>query len=354
MVGGNCLGIVSRDQYNTFFLPEYKLPFRAGRGDNLAMVSQSGAYLVTFASNYDGIIQPRASISFGNQMDLSCADFLLHFLADERVDVMAFYVEGFQAGDGARFVAAAAEARRRGKRVLVFKAGKTARGAQAAASHTASLAGDYAVAAACLRAVGVVVAETLDEFEDLIKTFTLLAGKSARGDRVGIISNAGFECSTVMDQLGTLRLATFDAATRRLLDEVLPGYAHRDNPIDCTPMTGTDAFARSTEAILASSEVDLAVISSVPVTPALDNLEPDPLGGHGENIYADRSQPKRLIEIMSASAKPAVVVIDSGRIYDAAAVMIERAGIPVFRKIDRAARALTAFCASASPGQNSS
>ena len=54
MVGGNCLGIVSRDQYNTFFLPEYKLPFRPGRGDNLAVVSQSGAYLVTFASNYDG------------------------------------------------------------------------------------------------------------------------------------------------------------------------------------------------------------------------------------------------------------------------------------------------------------
>ena len=64
MVGGNCLGIVSRDNYNTFFLPEYKLPFRPGRGANLALVSQSGAYLVTFASNYDGVIQPAASISF--------------------------------------------------------------------------------------------------------------------------------------------------------------------------------------------------------------------------------------------------------------------------------------------------
>ena len=54
MVGGNCLGIVSRNNYNTFFLPPYKLPFNPGQGENLAVVSQSGAYLVTFASNYDG------------------------------------------------------------------------------------------------------------------------------------------------------------------------------------------------------------------------------------------------------------------------------------------------------------
>ncbi len=345
MVGGNCLGIVSRDQYNTFFLPEYKLPFRPGRGPNLALVSQSGAYLVTFASNYDGIIYPKTSISFGNQMDLTVADFLEHFVGDEDVDVIACYVEGFRPGDGVRFLAMAREAARRHKRVVIFKAGKTALGAQAAASHTASLAGDYDVARAALQSVGVTVAETLDEFEDLIKTFTLLAGKPISGRRAGIISNAGFECSTVMDQLGTLELATFDAPAQAEIDAALPGFAHRTNPIDCTPMTGTDAFARSTRAILNCPDVDVAIISAVPVTPALDNLEPDRDGRHRENLYADGSQPKRLIEIMQAAPKPGVVVIDSGSIYDPMATMIERAGIPVFRKIDRAAKALAALCA---------
>ncbi len=38
------------------------------------------------------------------------------------------------------------------------------------------------------------------------------------------------------------------------------------------------------------------------------------------------------------------VVVDSGVIYDPMCRMIEEAGIPVFRKIDRAARALDAFC----------
>ena len=50
------------------------------------------------------------------------------------------------------------------------------------------------------------------------------------------------------------------------------------------------------------------------------------------------------IEILAASPKPAVVVIDAGELYDPLCRQIEAAGVPVFRKIDRAARALAAFC----------
>jgi acyl-CoA synthetase (NDP forming) len=346
MVGGNCLGIVSRDNYNTFFLPDYKLPFSPGLGKNLALVSQSGAYLVTFASNYDGIINPNASISFGNQMDLTISDFVEHFSKVDEVNVIACYVEGFRAGDGVRFLEMAKRAKKAGKRVIIFKAGKTALGAQAAASHTASLAGDYAVAKACLLSAGITVAESLDQFEDLIKTFTLLAEKPIQGKRVGIISNAGFECSTVMDKLAGLELATFDSVTQAVLDETLPSFAHRTNPIDCTPMTGTRAFVDSCGAILDSSTVDLAILASVPVTPALDNLPADSAGRHQEDLSGGRSQPKLMIDIIHSSTKPAVVVVDSGKIYDPMCRMIEESGVPVFRKIDRAAQTMAAFCRS--------
>ncbi len=346
MVGGNCLGIVSRDNYNTFFLPDYKLPFHPGLGENLAVVSQSGAYLVTFASNYDGVIQPRASISFGNQMDLTVADFLCHFNGVSEVDVIACYVEGFKPGDGDRFLQECRRAKGLGKKVIIYKAGKTALGAQAAASHTASLAGDYAVARACLQSAGATVAESLDEFEDLIKTFTLLAGRAVEGLRTGIISNAGFECSTVTDRLEGLQLAEFDAKTQARLDAVLPGFAHRSNPIDCTPMTGTDAFCDSCAAILDCPTVDLAILAAVPVTPALNNLPLSTEGKHRENLEAEGSQPRLMVDIIAGSAKPAVVVVDSGRIYGPMCRLIEQAGIPVFRKIDRAAQALAAFCRS--------
>ncbi len=346
MVGGNCLGIVSRDQYNTFFIPLHKLPFHRAGGANLAIVSQSGAYLVTFASNYDGIIQPGASISYGNQMDLTVADFLTHFLDEAGVDVIACYIEGFRPGDGERFLGAVGEARRRGKRVVVFKAGKTALGAQAAASHTASLAGDYAVAAACLRAAGADVAGSLDEFEDLLKTFTLLADRPAAGPRVGVLSNAGFECSTVMDALGDLELAAFDPATRAALDAVLPPIAHRDNPVDATPMAGTASYAEASEAILGCAEVDAAILSAVPVTGALETLPASEDGAHREDIRRPEALGRRWLALLERTRKPAVVVIDSGAMYDPLCRQLESAGIPVFRKIDRAARALAAFCRS--------
>ncbi|MBK7770143.1 MAG: acetate--CoA ligase family protein [bacterium] len=344
LVGGNCLGIVSRDRYNTFFLPAYKLPFRSGPGRNLALVSQSGAYLVTFTSNFDGVIEPRCSISFGNQMDLTVSDFLAHYIEEPEVDVFACYVEGFRDGDGARFVEQARRARARGLRVVMFKAGRTALGAQAAASHTASLAGDYAVARACLEDAGVTVAETLDEFEDLIRTFTLLSGRPARGRRVGIISNAGFECSTVTDEMAGLELATLDEAARAVLDASLPPFAHRLNPVDATPMADSRAFSDCCAAILACGDVDAGLFSAVPVTGAMDTLPADPAGLHREDIAGPDSLASRLLRVIEASPKPTVVVVDSGDLYQPFRRCFEAAGVPVFRKIDRAARALSAYC----------
>ena len=274
-------------------------------------------------------------------MDLTVSDFLEHFLDEPEVDVIACYIEGFATGDGGRFVELAARARALGKTVIVFKAGKTPLGAKAAASHTASLAGDYDVARFCLEHAGVLVCGTLNEFEDNLKIFTLLGGRPAAGNRVGVISNAGFECSTVTDALHGLKLAVFDQDVKSVLDAHLPPFAHRDNPVDATPMAQTDAYAHATRAIIDGRDVDCAIIASVPVTPALNNLPPGP--GHPEDIGAPDSQPSTFIDILSGSRKPAVVVIDSGALYDPMATMIETAGIPVFRKIDRAARALSLF-----------
>lgn len=343
LVGGNCLGIVSKRQYNTFFLPKYKLPFHDAPGDNLAAVSQSGAYLVTLGSNLDGILFPKASISYGNQMDLTVSDFLEHYLDDDEVRSIACYIEGFQPLDGLRFVDAIAEHGRRGRTVIVFKAGKTPFGAQAAASHTASLAGDYAVARGLMMRAGAVVTESLDEFSDLIKTFSMLADRAPAGRRVGVISNAGFECSCAMDTLGMLTPAPFAPETRTRLAGCLPAIAHHDNPVDATPMATTEQFLAAIEAILEDPAVDVAVVSPVPVTPALDNLLADP-AKHREDLMGEKSLPSGMIRIFRSSRKPMVAAIDSGRLYDPFAAMLEEAGIPTFRKIDRAMAAASAFC----------
>ncbi|MBD3336307.1 MAG: hypothetical protein GF355_12400 [Candidatus Eisenbacteria bacterium] len=345
MIGANCLGIVSRGRYNTFFLPEYKLPFHGGRGENLAVISQSGAYLVTFSSNLEGIIYPKANISYGNEMDLTAADILEYYTRHEPdVRILACYIEGFQAGDGRRFLTLARELRRDGRVLIVFKAGKTDLGARAAQSHTASMAGDYGTARALLAGEGVAVAETLDQFEDTVKVFCMLDGRRPAGRRVGVISNAGFECSTVMDHLYDLEAAEFSQKTVERIAKLLPEIAHARNPIDATPMATTEAFLGAVEAMLEDDGVDALIVSAVPVTPALDNLAPDPIADHPENIYGPGSFPQGLIPLFRRTSKPLVAVVDSGRLYDPLVILLQKAGIPVYRKIDRAGRALACFC----------
>lgn len=352
LVGGNCLGIVSKREYNTFFLPAYKLPFHDAPGDDLVAVSQSGAYLVTFTSNLDGIVFPRASVSYGNEMDLTASDFLEYYLDHgtgpggiEITDpkVFAFYLEGFQPGEGERFLRLVRRARADGRAVVVYKAGQTEIGARAAASHTASVAGDYRVVRSLLLEAGAAVCETLNMFEDVTKVLTMLQGRRARGPRVGVITNAGFECGAVSDHLYGLQLAEFSPATLAAIEAVLPEIGHGANPIDCTPMTDTAHFVKVVEILAAAPEVDSLLVSAVPAAPTLDVLAPDPNGIHRENVFALQSLPAELGRVFRTTDKPVVAAIDSGRLYDSAVLMLERLGVPVYRKIDRASRALSAF-----------
>jgi len=343
MVGGNCLGIVAKHEYNTFFLPTYKLPFHEAPGNNLVAVSQSGAYLVSFTSNLDGIIFPRVSVSYGNEMDLTASDLLEYYLEyEDDVEVFGFYIEGFQPTEGERFVRLVRRAVAADKAVVVYKAGMTEGGAKAAASHTASIAGDYTVARSLLTQAGAIVCDTLNQFEDYTKVLTMLSGKRAQGARVGVITNAGFEAGAVTDHLYHLKLSEFSEATRTRLSEVLPEIAHTGNPVDATPMTDTKAFVAAVRAIAEAPEVDALIVSAVPATPALDILAPDLSGRHDENIFSMHSLPGELIRLSRESSKPMVFVIDSGRLYDPSVLLLERAGLPVYRKIDRASRALSA------------
>jgi acyl-CoA synthetase (NDP forming) len=80
------------------------------------------------------------------------------------------------------------------------------------------------------------------------------------------------------------------------------------------------------------------------VTPALDILAPDPFGGHSENLFSKGSLAQELLRLFRATKKPVVVNVDSGRLYDDFVMVLQRGGIPVYRKIDRASRALSALC----------
>jgi acyl-CoA synthetase (NDP forming) len=343
MNGPNCMGIVSKPGgYNTFFLPEYKLPFRGTFGERCAIVSQSGAYLVTLISNLDRALNPKYMITFGNQADATATDYLLALRNDPDIDLFVLYLEGLKPYDGERFIAVIKEIIGNGKTVLLYKAGRTEAGAAAVASHTASMAGNFEVMDRLLTDAGVVMPASLDEMEDTIKVFTLLEGRRVIGPRVGIFSNAGFECSVAADTLGPLALADFSDQTVAKLREALPiNFIDVHNPIDATPNTQAPNYGTCIEAMLADENVDCVMAANVAPTPFMENLPAGP--DHKEDILHENSYPNLTIRAFKGTKKPMVASLNSGSLFDPAVRMMEEAGIPCFRKIDRAMRALGLF-----------
>jgi hypothetical protein len=87
--------------------------------------------------------------------------------------------------------------------------------------------------------------------------------------------------------------------------------------------------------------VHALVIAGVPATPFLETLpKGDP---HGEDVAGPSGLATLLASVFRATAKPAVFAVDSGALYDPLAATLRRAGLPTFRRIDRATRALARF-----------
>ena len=190
---------------------------------------------------------------------------------------------------------------------------------------------------------GVVVAPTLASFDDLVRTFALLSRRSV-GRRLGAVSNAGFECVAVGDNLGALELAAFGSATRERLGAILDsagagGVVDVHDPLDLTPMAGDGPFADAVEAILQDDAVDVALVGVVPFSAAIQTL---PAGQGGEDLAAAGAIADRLAGVWRRSSKAWVTVVDAGRAYDPFAAALEAAGMPTFRTADAALAALGA------------
>jgi acyl-CoA synthetase (NDP forming) len=281
-------------------------------------------------------------ITVGNQIDLTITDHLENVSNDPCINLFCIFIEGFRAWEGERFLELAGRITSSGRSIILYKAGRTAEGAAAVASHTAAMAGDYDVLERLIRDAGVHVADSLEEMEDVMKVLTLLDGRRAAGSRVAIASDAGYECSVAADRLGSMKLARFSERTVERLGELLPtGFIDVHNPIDATPAITTEKYGLCIEAVIADEDVDCIIASNVASTPSQENLPPGP--GHSEDIGRESSHPNTMIRIFRSTEKPMVVCLNEGAIYDPAVEMMERAGVPVFRKIDRATRAMDLF-----------
>ena len=320
LLGPNCMGLWSgHEAFDAAWLDNGQVP------GPLALVSQSGGLGVDFASyGIEMGLGMSHFVSLGNQADVTAADLIEHLTADPLVGVIGVYCEDFR--DGRAFLRAVAGARAAGKPVIVLSpTGDSA--ARAAQSHTGSLTSTQRVVSAALRGVGALLVATPEELMEAAQG--LLMTTRPRGRRVGVLSDGGgiaVIATGVLAADGFVVPELSDGLQARLR-ELRPGAASTRNPIDLTGVFGDlDAYPRVLDALMTSGEVDAAIL----------------LGSFGTMTHEEpgRLDETAAAEKMVASGHPLVAAVQW--IDEPPWRALRDGGVPAFRRVGSACRALTA------------
>jgi len=320
ILGPNIVGVISNeDNMNAGFNPF--LPFKG----TAALVSQSGALVIAIdAATYTRRVGFDKMISMGNMSDVNFADTVQWLERDKNTSCISLYIEGFK--DGRAFMDAARKAT---KPIIALKAGVSAHGAAAAASHTGSLAGAAKIYSSAFEQAGVVQASDLNDLLD--RTQALSLQPPMRGDNVLVITNGGgigVLATDAAEKAGIpMKFAPEDVQAE--LKKHMPAFGSAKNPVDITGMAGPDWYVDAVQFSLAHKWVDgLAVLYC-------ETAQTDPVD-IAKSIY-DASKKAGVKD------KPLVACFVGGEKSDKAMQWLLENGIPAYGAPDVAMRALASL-----------
>ncbi len=316
-MGPNCFGLACAESRLTY---RAGVPLDPGRG---GLICQSGsmAWSLALMAAERGVYFGKTA-SIGNSADLDACDFLAYMGQDDRIGFVCVYLEGLR--DGRRFFEVLKQTCRH-KPVALWKAGRTASGSRAAASHTAALSGEAHVFRAAARQAGAVWCETLADMMDMIVGLANIGVPA--GPRVGVVSGpgaAGVVTADACEEQG-LPFAQFSEQTVAKLKDILPPFGSPRNPVDLTAAIFEDMalYTKAGDVIVADKGVDFMFV--------LGPSEIDP------ELFA-----KLVVERAKHWPKPtAVPWIGSERAFDAGAAILRKAGIACYEDPARAAWTIT-------------
>lgn len=223
----------------------------------IGVASQSGNFVSSFLnwSTQTGVGISRA-VSAGNAAATAVPDFLDFYASDPETKVALSYVEGIQDGRAFfdRMKAIAAK-----KPLVVVKGGATAGGAQAAASHTGSLASDDRVFDGAMRQAGAIRAATVEEAFEAAATFA--TQPIPKGNRVVVMTTAGGWGVVTADAIHDSELELLELPQDLLesIDKELPPRWSKNNPVDLAGGETRDTIPKVMELIASHPDVDAIV-----------------------------------------------------------------------------------------------
>lgn len=318
LVGPNCMGILNMEPALSMNASFAQVTPAFG---GAAFMSQSGALGEAILGDASDLgLGLSMFASMGNRADVSPTDLLEYWGSDDNVTQILMYLESF--GDPEAFMKVARRVTRK-KPVMMVKAGRSARGAMAAMSHTGSLAGSEAAVDSLLNQCGILRVESMKDLFCLAKVAQ--TQKLPEGDRVAVVSNAGGPAILATDacESAALDLVDLTPRTRRALKSFVPPEASIANPVDLIATADGKSYDRALKAIIADERVDMLV--TIFVSP----------------VMIDSAAVATQIAKHAAQTDKPVVACMLGKMENEAAWDILReAGVPHYRFPEEAVRAL--------------
>ena len=268
-VGPNCLGVYAPDYVDTFFLPGERI-IHPQKG-NVGFVSQSGGVLVDQMVKFAGQgIGVSLAVSIGNKACIRETDMLDWFDQDLGTKVITFYIEGFEKGEGRKFIQKAEQC---SKPVVVLKAGKSRKGIEAVSSHTASLAGDYRVFSDIMKQYCVAEADTEYELTSFCEALSCYPrGVNAN---IGIISLSGGHGVIAADacelhgiSIPRIEQETMDTIKEKLSPEIR-NIVSLVNPLDLTGSSVDSDIVTSAKYLARDKNIDCILALLIPYSPGV-------------------------------------------------------------------------------------
>lgn len=195
-------------------------------------------------------------VGSGNEAVLRCEDYLNYFSEDKDTSVIIMYIEGVD--DGRLFMDAARKTTVN-KPIVLLKGGRTAVGSKAAMSHTGALAGSIQIFRAAMEQCGVCMVDSQSEMLTLAAAFDSLP--LPKGNRVGVVTLGGGWGVITADECEEhgLVLPPLSKEVMEKLDERLPHFWSKGNPVDLVGQPDPQLYKESVE-IMAASELYDAII----------------------------------------------------------------------------------------------
>ena len=313
IIGPNCIGIFNGENRLDCAFQGHQRMLRPKNGE-VAFLSQSGTVGIAFMETSDAFGMSKM-ISYGNRSDVDEADMVWYLSEDPQTNVIGLYVEGL--GDGRKFINTAKKViQERNKPIVVFKNGRSDRGAKQAASHTGSLGGSYNIVKGAFDQIGII---SVDSYEELTGSLKALTWQPIpKGNRVAMVTNGAGPIIAAIDQFERLglQLAQISEQTIRSFKDHYPATYVIGNPCDITGSANSDDYKYAIQAFMDDENVDIIMPWFV--------FQDDPLEETIVDVLAAFQKQKR---------KPILVGAMGGPFTQQICKQIEDANVPTYNSV---------------------